>query len=227
MQSVFSKRLIVMSVAGMLLSLGANAMNQLKQQQDQWRPGAGLTKPPTECPSVSCVQTRNEATWSLKGATTVHVRKLTTVECQLTQGDSDRLCGNKTYPIKKICGIDNSQCSNQQKDGYQCGGLDVQPISSNWSTVADGSKTGNAEYQHLEEYELTLRGGDSKHEVLPCSKASAEEVMAGLPSELSHNFSLSDVQGAMRGIINDLEKTGPVTTIDKTKKVIVEKATKK
>lgn len=210
MLSLFSKRLIVAPVAGFLLSVGAHAMSQAGQDQSQQcgsRPG--LTKPPTECPSATCIQTRNEVTLSLVGATTIHVHQLKTLQCQIMQGDCDGAQGEDTYPIDKVCSPDSSQqSSSQQQLGYHCGPVDAKPIASSWTKTSDGTKVGTVEYQHLTEYELSLRGGDSVHRVLPCGKTSADQVLAGLPSELQRNFSLGEAESAISGLIDQLESNG-------------------
>lgn len=220
MLSVFSKRLVVVPVAGLLLSAGVNAMSQAGQDLRQQQTGAclKLDKPPVECPNVSCIQVQNEATLSLIGDTTIDVTQLKTLVCRITQPDSDKEGGYEDYPVKKVCPSESSSQCGQGSDqkGYQCGVLTAEPIESTWSKVSEGSKTGNVKYQHLERYQITLHGGDSLHKTLPCGKISVEQVMAGLPSELQRNFTLGEAESAISGLIAELEVKGTLKGEEKS-----------
>lgn len=216
MLSLYSQRLITASTAALLLSLNVNAMGVQDQLQQKCTKNCGLEKPCVAPPSASCIQTRNEVTLSLVGATTVNVRQLKTLQCQIVQTDCDSSYGSDTYPVDKVCGPDESQ-SGQQK-GYCCGNVGVTPIQSSWSKKAGGTKTGLAEYAHLTEYELKLNGGDSCHQVLPCEKVSTEDFLKSLPRELQRNFDLNDVGAALDNLIKELERNDGTLTVKDSKK---------
>lgn len=210
---MLSKKVLKLSLATALLSLGANAMqsqNQSQCQQSQCGRDVNLTKPPVACGGETCVQLKNQVTFELKSGTTINKKEWTTIECLLVQPFTDCDDSVQHFPVKKIA-PDMGQCdqSQQQRNHeMQCGSMEITPVARTMEVDYSGTKTGNVTYVHFTEEELTFNGGDSVLISKPCEKITAQNFTRHLHGD-ARNFSMDEVQNALQGLLHELE-SGPV-----------------
>jgi hypothetical protein len=216
MRSMSYKKTCVPLLAGLILSINANAMvtkhSQTGQTAQQCAPCIVIKKPEVSPPTVSCIRTREVLTYSLKGNSTIHKQKWVTHECSMSQDWHDANCGEKCYPVEKICPGESSQKQLKQK-GPICDPLVTRPLKDSFKVNYEGRKTGTVETVRFIEEELTYTAGDSCVENIPCSKITEEEFLADLTGQEGNCFTMSQAKDAVKGFLHDL-KNGPITYVN-------------
>lgn len=208
MLSVFSKRIINASLAALLLSLTANAM---QQQQQQCAPEKQITKPCVPSTSMDCRRVKHTVTYHLTTGENIVKRTEVVTEYSGKQTWSDQGCDDKTFPVEKICPGETSQTAQKGNlKGEQCGQISSAPISTCWSQQYSGIKTGVLTRKDYITDELTFESGDScieERDVSKC-KVSYEEFLADHTD--TRGLTLSQMKEATQALQEQLTHVGQI-----------------
>lgn len=218
MLSVFSKRIINASLATLLLSLTANAM---QQQQQQCAPCQKIEKPCAPSSSMDCRRVKHTVTYHLTTGENIEKRTEVVTEYSAKQTWADQGCDEKNFPVEKVCPGESSQ---QAQKGEQCGQMSAAPISTCWSQKYSGTKTGVLTRKDYITDVLTFEGGDScleERDVSKC-KVSYEEFLADHMD--TRGLTLSQMREATQGLQEQLTQVGKIKIKHhKEKDVVVKK----
>lgn len=160
MVPMFMKKVVTVPAAALLLSLGANAMGQdqaWEQQVGQCGQEYNLEAPPIGKAEITCVMTKNQRLFVLKGNNKIQKRE--TIEHELTANqdfvDSDG--ADRTFAQPKLPPIElGLEDGVQQCKGYNCQGTEAQIVRTKIDADFGGRRTANILVTDYKESELTF-----------------------------------------------------------------------
>lgn len=175
----FSKKIVSVSVASVLLSLSAGAMQQDQYQQAAQQCGKAPSLVLKPCPgtSISCEMNFDKTKYELVGHTTVDMTKETVYTCQLSQDLSDDFDSFQEFPVSK-CSTDIDQIGKVRGKGTQCGETTTKILKKSEAVDYEGKKTSIVEVTRLQTAQLKFHGGDGLIVENKCGTMSAQEFFA-------------------------------------------------
>jgi len=217
MMSVFFKRVVTVPAATILLSIGAHAMWQDQDQCQQAQCGVefNLEVPKLTKPCVSCVLTKDQTVYELKGGTVVQKKQTVVNEVALVKDFVDGDGDDRTFLQEKLpaipMGLEDGQLAHK---GYNCQQTETQVIRTKIDADFGGRKTGYATVTNYREAELVY--GDSSQiidalliEGKPGAMA-VSEFIDGMTEGDYENFTIAEVRVLIDEAIRKLHN-GPLT----------------
>lgn len=207
MVSVFSKKLLVAPVAGILLSLGASAgdfQGQAQGQVDQTQQCAPIMKerivPEAPKPWVEVEETEHYVTYLITGHTTI--TKVGEIHTNLSQQQGYVLDGcqfDHTQEVPKCDTPDQDQSAQQTPVPNNGENL----TGENGVTTASAGMWANGERVEHYTHRLTYHSGDADSYDLPLTKMNPEIFWRDLKSKHAQGWCVRDLEAAYQKLMTE------------------------